>query len=213
MHRLGISKRQNPPITTPLNSPLFPSERGELFYIFFPYAEEINQKSGLWFQMMARVTSHTHTIHQDNSWPQDIERLRPWLLSLAIALTQRQDLAQDVTQQSILRALQAKKPPLDHLAQKAFLRTIITRVTIDQLKKDPPPLSQPSLSTDPTTPIAVQQTLQKLEPHHRVVLALTFAEELSYAEIAEALQIPIGTVASRIHSAKKAFRKLWEDQS
>lgn len=47
----------------------------------------------------------------------------------------------------------------------------------------------------------VRAAVESLEPHHRVVLLLREWEGLSYEEIAQALDIPLGTVRSRLHNA------------
>ncbi|MBF6590882.1 MAG: sigma-70 family RNA polymerase sigma factor [Ktedonobacterales bacterium] len=52
--------------------------------------------------------------------------------------------------------------------------------------------------------------IARLAPLHREVLVLTFAQELSYAEIAVALAIPVGTVKSRLNHAKRALRAALE---
>jgi RNA polymerase sigma-70 factor (ECF subfamily) len=36
-------------------------------------------------------------------------------------------------------------------------------------------------------------------------------EQLSYEEVAEVMQVPIGTVRSRLHTAREKFRKLWSE--
>ena len=41
---------------------------------------------------------------------------------------------------------------------------------------------------------------------HREMLILTFVQELSYQDLAEVLDIPLGTVKSRLHQAKRALR-------
>jgi RNA polymerase sigma-70 factor (ECF subfamily) len=50
--------------------------------------------------------------------------------------------------------------------------------------------------------------LQRLTPEQREPLLLVSVEDLSYAECAEVLQIPIGTVMSRISRARAALRVL-----
>jgi RNA polymerase sigma-70 factor (ECF subfamily) len=52
--------------------------------------------------------------------------------------------------------------------------------------------------------------LDQLEPAQREVLVLRFLEELSYEEIGEIVDCPLGTVRSRIHYAKAALRRLLE---
>jgi RNA polymerase sigma-70 factor, ECF subfamily len=57
----------------------------------------------------------------------------------------------------------------------------------------------------------VYKALQALPPNFRMPIVLADIEGLSYKEIAEALQIPIGTVMSRISRARRQLqRSLWE---
>jgi len=46
----------------------------------------------------------------------------------------------------------------------------------------------------------------ELSPPHRDIIVLSHFQELSYRQIAELLEIPIGTVMSRLHAARKALR-------
>lgn len=50
---------------------------------------------------------------------------------------------------------------------------------------------------------AVRHCLQTLSPNHRAVISLTFGEDLNYAEVAEIVGIPEGTVKSRVFHAKQ----------
>ncbi len=57
---------------------------------------------------------------------------------------------------------------------------------------------------------AVRSALRRLPEEYRAVAALYFAEDRSYHEIAEVLGVPIGTVRSRLHRARKLLQKeLW----
>ena len=57
----------------------------------------------------------------------------------------------------------------------------------------------------------VERAIQALPEDFRTVAALYLNEEFSYPEISEVLEIPIGTVRSRLHRARKALQKsLWE---
>jgi len=53
----------------------------------------------------------------------------------------------------------------------------------------------------------VRNAVDGLSPLHRSVLFLSCWERLSYEEIAAALEIPVGTVRSRIHNAMAALAK------
>jgi len=52
----------------------------------------------------------------------------------------------------------------------------------------------------------IQQALDTLPEHHRTIIMLSDLEGLSYREIAEVLDIPMGTVMSRLHNARKRLR-------
>jgi len=55
--------------------------------------------------------------------------------------------------------------------------------------------------------------MNKLKPHHREVLTLSFIEQMSYQSIADVVGCSIGTVRSRIFYAKQSLRKEMEMQN
>ena len=58
----------------------------------------------------------------------------------------------------------------------------------------------------------VQAALEQVPVVYREVLLLCDVEEMSYQEIAETLSVPIGTVMSRLHRARKALRAALESK-
>lgn len=60
---------------------------------------------------------------------------------------------------------------------------------------------------------AVQAAVQRLSPSLREVLLLAYFQKLSYSQIADALEIPLGTVKSRLHAAVAAFAKAWDSMN
>jgi RNA polymerase sigma-70 factor (ECF subfamily) len=53
--------------------------------------------------------------------------------------------------------------------------------------------------------------IDQLPDEYRIVSALYFMEDLSYEEIAQALECPVGTVRSRLHRGRKMLQKaLWQ---
>ncbi len=57
----------------------------------------------------------------------------------------------------------------------------------------------------------VQAVVAKMPDHLRLILTLGYFQRLPYAEIADILDIPVGTVKSRLHSAIGNFGRLWQD--
>ena len=58
----------------------------------------------------------------------------------------------------------------------------------------------------------VQSALEELPVHSREILLLCEVEEMSYQEIADALEIPMGTVMSRLSRARAALRALMKQK-
>ena len=54
--------------------------------------------------------------------------------------------------------------------------------------------------------IAVMQALQRVDEHYRVPLAMFYLQDFSYKEIADALEVPAGTVMSRLARGKAQLR-------
>ncbi len=72
-------------------------------------------------------------------------------------------------------------------------------------KEDPAALLLDRLDAD-----QIARALSTLPPDFQAVAALYFSEEMSYQEIAALLEIPIGTVRSRLHRSRKLLqRELW----
>jgi len=58
---------------------------------------------------------------------------------------------------------------------------------------------------------AVNRALDLLEAHDREILVLKDVQGLSYEEIAQILELPMGTVKSRISRARVAFKDVWKN--
>jgi RNA polymerase sigma-70 factor (ECF subfamily) len=61
--------------------------------------------------------------------------------------------------------------------------------------------------------IEVRRALEQLPEDHRVTLQLRYADEMSYADIAAATGVSIGTVMSRIFNGKRKLRRRLEAES
>jgi len=56
----------------------------------------------------------------------------------------------------------------------------------------------------------VRQVIDSLPDHQREVLVLAYFHQLAYKDMADALDIPLGTVKSRLHAAVANFAKQWK---
>jgi RNA polymerase sigma-70 factor (ECF subfamily) len=58
----------------------------------------------------------------------------------------------------------------------------------------------------------ITQALDALPEHHRAIIMLSDLEGLSYREIADVLNIPMGTVMSRLHRGRSLLRQRLSEQ-
>jgi RNA polymerase sigma-70 factor (ECF subfamily) len=91
-----------------------------------------------------------------------------------------------------------------------FIRKKQENLSIDNVQKGHSPISPPSpLPTPEESIIISQQSIQldnymdKMKPRYRKMIELRFFKDYSYEEIAEELQIPIGTVKTQLHRARE----------
>jgi len=59
----------------------------------------------------------------------------------------------------------------------------------------------------------VRAAMDELVPEHREALVLRFVEQMSYEEIADVANCPVGTVRSRIFNAKRALRTIIQNST
>jgi RNA polymerase sigma-70 factor (ECF subfamily) len=68
---------------------------------------------------------------------------------------------------------------------------------------------EPTVASTETISVAINEALQRLPPEQRTLLWLREVEGQSYAELAEIVGIPVGTVRSRLFAAREALRQIW----
>ena len=125
-----------------------------------------------------------------------------------------QDLVQETFLQMARGLSEGKTPKCDrgylfgiarHLSHAAWRRKI-GRPTVPLNAAEAGGLSDLAAPVDDDRISAARETISCLDPVQREILDLRFAQGLSYAEIAETLGIPIGTVRSRLHHAVAEVR-------
>ncbi len=125
--------------------------------------------------------------------------------------------AEDLTQQVFLVAGEKLNQLREPLSVRNWLFTVLRNGYLKNLRQRiPTPVASLELNLDqladdredegPIDGEQLQTALAQLPPEFRVVLLMFYFEELNYREIAEALEIPLGTVMSRLSRAKQHLR-------
>lgn len=165
------------------------------------------------------------------AWP-----LLPSLLRVAMILTRNEHQAEDLAQETMMRAYRHIKTFQTGTNMKAWLMTILRRVHIDQYRKDARRIDAGSLDAmahEPAAPapghsadespwsapdellsrfddVTIEDALRALPDPMRWVLLLVDVEQMSVAEAAEALDVAPGTIKSRASRARAGLRALLE---
>lgn len=148
-----------------------------------------------------------------------IEDIFPRLWRYALSLTGARDTADDLAQNTVLRGLERYTQFQPGTKLDAWLFRIAQRIWIDEMRKQVVRRGQglvhieeidlPDTKSGPESNIFAKQTLLKvmqLPEAQRSALMLVYIEGYSYAECAEILDIPIGTVMSRLAAARKTLK-------
>ena len=147
-----------------------------------------------------------------------VVRYQRFAWSIAYRMTGQPDLAEDLAQEAFLRAWLALPRFRGESQFRTWLGRIVTNVTIDHLRTRRPEAAldeRLSANGDSLSSGAeraemqalVRQAILTLPAHSRAALVLREYEGLSYKEIAAILDIPIGTVMSRLNYARGLLRQ------
>lgn len=142
-------------------------------------------------------------------------RYRDWVYRLAWRFTRKDDIALDCLQETFAYILR-KTPNLKLTAKMTtFLYPVVLHLSMAALNKKIPlpleaaidePIYEPADKLfDNQSDLAV--VLSNLSPKHSEVLFMRYFDGLSIEEISQALNIPIGTVKSRINKALRTLRE------
>ena len=144
-------------------------------------------------------------------------RYRTRVVRLAAHVLRREGEAEDVAQEAFLRAFRRLSSFRGNGPFSAWLFQIVVRLCLDRRRaahwtREVPADTAPPLPSAPDsadTRLLVGALLDSLPPLMRAALILREMEGLEYDEIAQTLGIPVGTVRSRLHTARTQFRALW----
>jgi RNA polymerase sigma-70 factor (ECF subfamily) len=143
-----------------------------------------------------------------------IAKHRTRLVRTASNLLRDRHEAEDVAQEAFLKGFRELHKLRDDRAFSGYLYRICVRLCMDRLRLKRAELTefdkvQPCEGGAVENKVLVEKLLAQLPAELRTTLVLREMEQLSYEEVAEAMRVPIGTVRSRLHTARERFRRLW----
>jgi RNA polymerase sigma-70 factor (ECF subfamily) len=149
-----------------------------------------------------------------DDWVRQHQRL---LFGIAYWWTGSRTDAEELTQEAFFQAYRSRSSLRDIELVKGWLVGILrhcysqmrrrgksrAELPIDELPYEPEGHQAPSVNA-----LALHQALAKLDERHRLPVVLFYFQDLSYREISEALELPIGTVMSRLSRARQLLHEL-----
>jgi RNA polymerase sigma-70 factor (ECF subfamily) len=148
-----------------------------------------------------------------------IENYIPRLYGYAFSLSGDVHDAHDLVQETAVKALRSARVPDDEPAYRAWLFKILRNAWLDVVRRrsrrlavvendpDYEAIGTPVWAHDDSliSSLTVKRCLTKLSPAHREVLGLVDVSGFSYSEAAVILDVPVGTVTSRVTRARSAM--------
>jgi len=126
-----------------------------------------------------------------------------------------QEDAEDLTVETFLRIYKKADSYRGESKVSSWIFGIARRVYLEHIKQKKHSIKTLEMyesdAVDDTPPInadveLVKKAIDKLSPQDREILFLAYYEELPYEEISKVLNIPVGTVKSRVFNAKNRLR-------
>jgi len=142
-----------------------------------------------------------------------LDALAPWVGRLcgSIAL----DAGPDAAQETLIQVMRDLPRLRDPASLRSWVRRIASREAVRHAeRRRREPLvdrieETRGVKLDPGVRRDVEHVLASLPPDQRAILVLRDLEGLSEAEAASQLDVARGTIKSRLHRAREAFRKRW----
>jgi RNA polymerase sigma-70 factor (ECF subfamily) len=158
-----------------------------------------------------------------NDFSTELAALLPRMRRFARSLTFHREDADDLVQVAMERALGRSEQFEENTRLDSWLFRIIKNAWIDEvrgrIRRDQvfaPEEEGINVGVDPAAAqqqrMAVQKAMSLLSEEHRIVVALVLVDGLPYKEAAAVLEIPMGTLTSRLARARDALQTLLSDE-
>ena len=150
--------------------------------------------------------------------------LGPRLLALSRGICRDTSVAEDVVQEAFVK-LWNKPPDGPEQVVPSWLKRVVVNLSINHLRRRRNTETLPEFSDDPAlrheqrperavdmadNMARVERAMGRLPDDKRVILVMKVFDEMSYDQIAAALEVPIGTVMSRLNRALASLRDQME---
>ena len=165
-----------------------------------------------------------------NALKEIYEEYLPYLYTIVLDVVQQKETAEDVTSDVFIRIWNSAAKFQPGSGHKGWLATIARNMAIDELRKHKREVLMGSGGdeeddsggiedfSEQETPgegvedgvveqLSIQEALARLKPEEREIVDMKVLSDMTFKEISEILQIPMGTVTWRYQAAIKKLRR------
>lgn len=149
-----------------------------------------------------------------------MDDLGPRLIALSAGICRDRHRAEEIVQEAFVK-LWRQPPEAGEIAFPSWMRRVVVNASINALQRTKRPGMLPEHGDDrathsrehvPGSEVAgrdelerVRRAMDRLDPMKRTILHLRAAEEMTYEQIAAHMDVPVGTVMSRLNRARTAL--------
>ncbi|OYY24343.1 MAG: hypothetical protein B7Y68_03590 [Thiotrichales bacterium 35-46-9] len=177
----------------------------------------MNKRINVRFAIVSKLITRWFGRELDDA---QLSECRSKLYRLAYAWCQDKHLAEDLVQESLMKAWQHRDFVRNDSAEMAWLCQVLKNTLTDHFRRlgraelieidealcDLAQLSPEESCVQSDMMRVVRECIATLPIQQRQVITLVDLESMSYAQVAEILEVPIGTVMSRLSRARETLR-------
>ena len=173
---------------------------------------------------------------EEDAFAEILTRYRGAIFNLCYRMTHKPEDARDLAQEVFIKVFSLLDRFDESYAFSSWLFRIATNHCIDHLRRnrlrflsidhglgpdgEEYDFQLPDSGPEPDRILQRKEAMERLTeviadlpPHYRAITLLRHDQQLSYEEIAEILQLPLGTVKARIHRARNMIRQMLKARS
>lgn len=158
-----------------------------------------------------------------------VRRYERPVYSVLMRVVRRSEDAEDLVQETFVKVFRALDRYDPERSFAAWIFTIASRLAIDQFRRrriqtvslnysepgsneertmdvEDTGLKPDEITSNAEEEVRTSELIDSLPEHYRIVVLLRHQQDLSYEEISEALNLPLGTVKARIHRARALLK-------
>ncbi len=155
-----------------------------------------------------------------------VDRYKDLVFALIARTVQDRGRAEDLAQEVFLRVHRGLPYFRGEARLSTWIYRIVANVCVQEHQRPPANVSLDDQSAGPRFgPAAtdrqfsdfelrdrLEKAIARLQPNYRLLIAAHYLEGVQYEELAQALDLPLGTVKTQLHRAKQQLRRLLESE-